>query len=133
MSSEIQKRSDSPIRYPMQLLRPVAAFLSDQLRQLKSRRQLLRTEDPFSNSGRIQDNAAPDADAEEQFGHATVVAIKRRIDIKIVQTRRALARIKIGKYGMCEKCGNMIDTDRLMVFPEATLCISCETKKERTK
>jgi len=56
-----------------------------------------------------------------------------QVNRKIVQTRRALTRIKIGKYGICEKCGNLIDTDRLMVMPEATLCVNCERKKEKKK
>jgi RNA polymerase-binding transcription factor DksA len=38
--------------------------------------------------------------------------------------------VKLGKYGICEKCGKMIDTDRLAINPEATTCIDCEKDKE---
>jgi DnaK suppressor protein len=79
----------------------------------------------------VTDNASPDTDAAEQFGHARVSAIKEQLDKKMIQTKKALARVKIGKYGICEDCGKMIDTDRLMIYPEATLCVKCETKREK--
>ena len=71
-----------------------------------------------------------EADAEEQFGHARTSAIKEQIDRQIIQTRKALTRIKIGKYGICEDCSILIDTDRLMAYPEATLCTKCQAKRE---
>lgn len=117
--------------YPKDILTPVKSFLNDQLKNLKKRRKDIAESDPFEDESRINDNASPDADAEEQFGHDRSVAVKEQLDRKIVQTRRALSRLKIGKYGVCENCGKMIDTDRLMIYPEATLCVTCEKKKEK--
>ena len=79
------------------------------------------------------DNASPDADAEEQFGHARVSAIKEELNLKSKHIKKALERIKSGKYGICEDCGNMIDTDRLAAIPEASLCASCAKKREKSK
>ena len=42
-----------------------------------------------------------------------------------------MSRIKIGKYGLCERCAKFIDTDRLMILPESTLCVVCEKLKEK--
>lgn len=119
------------ITFPGKLLSPVAKFLSDRLISLEKRRKEISREDPFKDSTRLIDNASPDADAYEQFGHARTVAIKEQLDRKIIQTRKALSRIKIGKYGICEDCGRMIDTDRLMVYPEATLCAEDQAKREK--
>jgi len=119
------------ISFPKTVLAPVGGFLSEQLKKLKARRKSIAADDPFRDVGRISDNAAPDADAEEQFGHARTSAIKEELDKKIIQTRKALSRIKIGKYGVCESCGNMIDTDRLAVSPETTLCVKCAKKREK--
>jgi len=124
-----QKVVTAPIVYPVKLVKPIAFLLRAQLKHLKKRRRELASEDPFKNVSRIADNAAPDADAEEQYGHARVSALKEQLDRKIIQTRRALTRIKLGKYGICERCGNMINTDRLVIYPEATLCVKCESKK----
>lgn len=124
-------KKHSQIVFPASLVRPVAGFLRVQLKELQRRRKDISHEDPFKNPDRVTDNAAPDADAEEQFGHVRTSAIKEEMDRKIIQTRKALSRIKIGKYGICDNCGNMIDTDRLMIYPEVTLCVKCESLKEK--
>lgn len=119
------------IRFPARLLKPVAAFLKGKLVKIHIRRKKISSEDPFENKARVYDNASPDADAEEQFGHARVTAIKEELNKKSTQVKKALKRIKKGKYGSCEDCGKLINTDRLSVVPEATLCISCEKKREK--
>lgn len=120
-----------PISYPKKLLEPIGKFLDQQIHRLERRKGEVASEDPFEDTRRLSDNASPDSDAAEQFGHARVAAIKAEIDRKIIQTKKALSQIKIGQYGICESCRQMIDTDRLMVYPEATLCIVCEKKREK--
>ncbi len=119
------------IAYPAKLVAPVGKFLQNRLKVLEKRKKEIEEEDPFKDSSRVLNNASPDTDAAEQFGHARTTAIKEQLDRKIIQTKKALARVKIGKYGICEDCGEMIDTDRLMVYPEATLCAKDAKKKER--
>jgi RNA polymerase-binding transcription factor DksA len=46
-----------------------------------------------------------------------------------VQVRKALARIKLGKYGYCEVCGKPIDKARLEAYPEATTCLEHAPKE----
>ncbi|KKT33346.1 MAG: Transcriptional regulator, TraR/DksA family [Candidatus Woesebacteria bacterium GW2011_GWB1_44_11b] len=118
-------------KFPSRLMTPVVAFLKSELKRLKRNKKNIEKEDPFSDERRITDNASPDTEAEEQFGHARTSAIRDQLDKKIVQTRKALSRARIGKYGICENCGKMIDTDRLIVYPQATLCVKCEAKKEK--
>ncbi len=117
------------IRFPASVLNPVGIFLKEQLKKLEKQKKYLEEEDPFSNEARTGDNAAPDTEAEEQFGHARTSALQEQINRRIIQVRKALTRVKIGKYAICENCGKLIDTDRLMVYPEATLCVSCEKKR----
>lgn len=118
------------INFPENVLRPVKNFLHVKEKELEKRRDSLQKTDPFTDESRLLDNASPDADASEQFGHATSEALKKEVERKLIQVRKALTRIKIGKYGICEKCGKMIDTDRLVVMPEATFCADCMKKKE---
>ncbi|SRR5260221_10643706 len=123
------KQKPEPIRFPASVLAPVGAFLKDQLKRLERQKKNLKEEDPFSNSARTEDNAALDTEAEEQFGHARTSALREQLDKRMIQVRKALTRVKVGKYGICENCGKMIDTDRLMIYPEATRCVSCEKKR----
>ena len=126
-----KKQKDHQIRFPANLLKPVSDFLVLQLRNLKINKSKISSEDPFEDESRVLDNAAPDTEAEEQFGHARVTAIKEELNRKANQIKKALKRVKQGKYGICEDCGKMIDTDRLGAYPEATMCITCEKKREK--
>jgi RNA polymerase-binding protein DksA len=47
------------------------------------------------------------------------------------QSEHALERIADGTYGVCEVCGNPIGKNRLMVFPRATMCMTCKQREER--
>ncbi len=121
------KKTD--IRFPTSVLQPVQSFFQDQLKNLEKQKRNLKKEDPFSNSNRTADNAALDTEAEEQFGHARTSALRNEIDKRIIEIRKSLSRIRVGKYGICENCGNMIDTDRLMIYPQALRCVNCEKKR----
>jgi len=131
MKKQKPNKKSNIIMFPMKLLLPVKGFLMDKLKQLQKTKKDVSKEDPFKNDLRLENNASPDSDAEEQFGHARVSAIREELNKKSVQIKKALDRIKKGKYGVCEDCGKMIDTDRLAIFPEATMCISCEKKREK--
>lgn len=98
---------------------------------MQKRKKEINKEDPFKDPMRVNDNAAFDVEADEQFGHARTTAMSKSVSKAMVQIKKALTRIKIGKYGICEECGQMIDTDRLMAFPEATLCTKDAAKREK--
>jgi DnaK suppressor protein len=119
------------ISYPEEVLRPVREYLSKRLFGLERRKKELVKNDPYADKTRLDDNAALDADAAETTGHMEVSAVKHMLDKSMIQIRKAMTRIKFGKYGVCERCGKMIDTDRLMIMPETTLCVDCERKREK--
>jgi len=121
----------SKVKFPANLLFPIGKLLNWRLSSLEKKKKSIEEEDPFKDTDRLNDNASPDTDAAEQFGHARSAALKNELAKKIVQTKKALTGIKYGTYGICEDCGKMIDTDRLVVYPEATKCISCEEKREK--
>ena len=117
--------------FPSSVLTPLYNFLTSRLSTLEKRKKEIAKEDPFADASRLDDNAAPDIEADEQFGHARASAIKNEINKSIVGIRKALSRIKVGRYGICDECGQMIDTARLMAIPTATLCAKDAKKKEK--
>lgn len=128
---KINTKKAKTLVFPANVLKPVSDFLSAKLHILEKRKKAISKEDPFSDRSRVDDNAAPDIEADEQFGHARTSAINKELSKNIVNIRKTLSRIKIGKYGICEECGQMIDTERLIAFPEATLCKKDAAKREK--
>jgi len=45
----------------------------------------------------------------------------------------ALDRLRDGEYGVCAECGEPIAAARLRVMPEATTCVRCQDRLERTR
>ena len=119
------------IKFPFKVLEPIWRHLKHEEKKLEKERKGLEKEDPFADNSRIDDNAASDADAAEQFGHARVSALTSEINKNLVRIRKTLTRIKIGKYGTCKCCGKMIDTDRLAADPTVEYCLECEKKRSK--
>ena len=115
----------------MNVLAPVQEYLMSRLFGLERQKKEITAADPYLDTSRLTDNAAADADAAEEVGHMQASALRAAVDRSMIQVRKALSRINLGSYGVCERCGKMIDTDRLMVMPETTLCVECEKKREK--
>jgi DnaK suppressor protein len=115
--------------YPSDILVPIKTYLEEKREELLARKKRLQGEDPFSDSDRLNNKAAVDADAAEQLEHETVAAMEDEIDRKLNEVLRAIARVDSGNYGNCTACGSMIDTDRLKVDPTAEYCVDCQRKK----
>lgn len=111
-------------------------FVSNQLhskeKQLQRQEELIKNEDPYLQAGRSEDNS-------EEMDEAILEDSRKEIsDVRMgvvksmrLQVKRALAFLKIGKYGVCEICGNPIDPARLKVYPEATTCVEHSAKSGR--
>ncbi len=81
-----------------------------------------------SGDGAGHDQADMGATSFERDHELAVLNIERE---KVAQIDRALSRIEMGTYGVCESCGNPIGKMRVMAFPRATLCMTCKQREER--
>jgi RNA polymerase-binding transcription factor DksA len=120
---------NSVMKFPKSLLLPIKRFLESELVRLKRREKSLGKEDPFNDEARLVENSTEE-DVGEQIGHFESTVKINFVKKQVIEFRRALTRMKLGKYGICESCGRMIDTDRLAVKPESTVCIDCEKEVE---
>jgi RNA polymerase-binding protein DksA len=50
----------------------------------------------------------------------------------LLQVDEALRRLYKGEFGTCEVCGEEIARKRLEAVPQATLCLSCKQKEEKS-
>ncbi|MBI4034876.1 MAG: TraR/DksA C4-type zinc finger protein [Candidatus Chisholmbacteria bacterium] len=117
--------------FPMHVLGPIRDYLVKRQRKLERRQVELLKEDPFTDEERVNNNASLDADAAEITGHERVAILRREVDKGLIEIRKALTRVKLGKYGLCARCGRMIDTDRLAIDPAIEWCVDCQ--KEMAK
>lgn len=116
--------------FPQDTLQELKAHLTNEKARLTARISELTAQDPFSDPDRTNDNAAVDMEASEESNHDRVAALIAELKTQLAHVESALERIAAGTYGFCVVCGNMIDTDRLAVLPTATMCLSCESKKQ---
>lgn len=118
------------ITFPKELLVDIKKHLEEERAHVLQRIDELKKQDPFSDSERLNDNAASDTEAAEESDHDRFEALINELGGKKDALDAALRRIEDGSYGKCAHCGNLIDTDRLAAIPTATLCMQCEALKK---
>jgi RNA polymerase-binding transcription factor DksA len=99
----------------------------DQIALLDERAREAQTPDEvaFSSDATLADEAPLAVEREKE------VTLRRSLQARLADVRRALRKIEQGTYGRCESCGEQINPQRLRAQPQAAFCISCQTKAER--
>ena len=64
---------------------------------------------------------------EQTTGRAVVEQRQRLLQ----QMQSAYRRLEAGTYGVCEDCHTAILPERLEALPWATLCVTCQSRRER--
>ncbi len=119
------------IKFPKEILNQIQQHLISEKSKVEKQIAELVSQDPFSDTERLSDNAASDTDAKEEFNHDRYQAMQNEMKQKLEAIVAALQRIAKGNYGLCVNCKQLIDTDRLAAVPTAELCMNCESKKRK--
>jgi RNA polymerase-binding transcription factor DksA len=112
---------------PPVILKDLVSKLWKRSGELKKEEELVRKSDPYlqeerSDSSELADTAAGDVEKNIQDARLNLIQSAR------LEIRKALAKVKIGTYGICEVCKKPIDIARLKAFPQATKCFECSQK-----
>lgn len=70
-----------------------------------------------------EDNAVEVANFQDN------ISLERNLEINLEKIEKALEKIEKGEYGKCEKCSQNIEEERLIAYPEATVCLKCTAQK----
>lgn len=70
--------------------------------------------------------------ATEAFELEKRLALEKRLVTLLGEVEHALEKLKDGTYGVCDICGGPVEMARLEVLPQATLCLGCKAKQERS-
>lgn len=78
----------------------------------------------------------PRSDDEAEKGSATYEreqthSLAQHARTQIARIDDALQRMDAGRYGICDRCGQPIDPDRLEARPHVVLCVTCQQAEER--
>ncbi len=69
-----------------------------------------------------------DTEIFEREKNAALIAVLER---RLQDIETALKSIEKGEYGICSRCNNPIEIERLEVKPDATMCLNCQREVER--
>lgn len=81
----------------------------------------------FSSDETLADEAPLATEREKEL------ALRRTLQSRLLDVRKALQKIDRGAYGRCESCGAPINPLRLRAQPQTAYCITCQAKSERTR
>lgn len=103
---------------------------------LEEQRDNLRKE--IEEQGGDPDSDDAEIDVERGFAdsaHATAerartLSVMKALRANLRWVNRALKKMELGTYGICERCGQPIAVERLEALPWAILCIACKRKGE---
>ncbi|HEY1488035.1 MAG TPA: TraR/DksA C4-type zinc finger protein [Micromonosporaceae bacterium] len=63
------------------------------------------------------------------FERAQAIALLEQARTRLADIDSALDRLRSGSYGICERCGGPIATERLEARPAARTCIVCASAR----
>jgi DnaK suppressor protein len=69
------------------------------------------------------------SDAEEAW--FTKERMSQHWKLELSRIEKALQRMELGNFGVCEDCDELIPVKRLRVRPDANLCLNCQETNER--
>lgn len=78
-----------------------------------------KTKFPFFGRSNEDDNA------DEVEEYTALLPVEHTLELRLKDIDLALGKIKKNKYGKCEKCKKEIEPKRLIVNPEARVCMKC--------
>jgi RNA polymerase-binding transcription factor DksA len=107
---------------------PQTQALADQRAEILAEIARLQLALESSEVDPSEDEADPDVVEREK-----ILAVMAALDSRLSEVDAALRQTEAGAYGLCERCGEPIDPERLKIVPEATMCVRCKSIAERQR
>ena len=79
------------------------------------------------HSEREKGNMEEEADESQEYDN--LISLEHNLELRLKDVNLAIEKIAKEEYGKCEKCNKDIEEKRLLVCPEARLCMKCNEDK----
>jgi DnaK suppressor protein len=106
-------------------LKKEKAELLEKLEQLRTLGQPSAERKEGSPFGKREEGADEASELEKRL------ALEERLGESLNEVEHALQKYEAGTYGLCDSCGQPIETGRLEAIPQASLCLSCKAKQSK--
>jgi RNA polymerase-binding transcription factor DksA len=134
-------RSTGPMnKGPVQPRKPgvIDKFLESQLKLLEEERATYMRQATSLRAEAdqlAQDRDPGDVQFDEESGQGDSMNVERERDLAlsaqalaaVEEIDRAVEKVHLGTYGVCERCHENIPKERLKALPYAALCVKCKT------
>src|SRR5437879_1244850 len=134
------KAAPAPVvkKAPAKKAAPLDKFLEAQLKALGEERETYTRQATSLRAEAdqlAQDRDPGDVQFDEESGQGDSMNVERERDLALSaqalaavdEIDRAIVKIHVGTYGVCERCGENIPKERLRALPYAALCVKCKT------
>lgn len=115
------------LNFPKKTLEFIKRHLNRQQRQIDKSLQEVEQDDP-AKSPALAESSEPGTDSYIAEVHTKALVLGEYLKKTKLSIGAALAKIKNGAYGKCEKCSKQIEVGRLLAMPIAQYCVSCSNR-----
>lgn len=120
------------LNFPKKTLEFIKKHLNRQQKEIDKSLQEVEQDDP-AKSPALAETSEPGTDSYIADGHTKALVLGEYLKKTKLSIGAALAKIKNGGYGKCEKCGKQIEIGRLLAMPIVQYCVSCSNKISKRK
>ncbi len=94
--------------------------------------RLRRSQNEYEDSLHLEDVIEEFDQAEREISAQRYYSLLKRKNEELERIESLIQRVQMDEeFGLCEECGERIPQKRLMIVPEATLCVPCQTDLEK--
>jgi len=92
-----------------------------------------RAQETMEEDMRLDSNELPDEMdlASSEYMQSFTFRLRGRERVFLQKIDKALKKIEVGEFGICQECEEPISIKRLEARPETELCIRCKEDQER--
>ena len=92
--------------------------------------RLLSSTEQGAQPVKLKDNQGRLSRMDEMHNQSILVANRNVTGNRLKSVRSAQQRIAKGSYGYCQECGEPIGLNRLKAYPDAAMCLECQSYSE---
>lgn len=118
------------LNLPQKTLDKIKNILQREQKEVEEQIETIEKEDPVMMQD-VPESSESGTESWQAEVHSRISSLKEDLLGLSKKISNSLTNLRKGTYGKCEKCGKIIEKERLEVLPTATLCLVCSKKNKK--